>query len=95
MKYRGLITDEQPEVVQMPLPQWQYGEIRDGRKIIDPILHFGCFVLGYKNDEIVDFVADVVKHNRPELGERVMPKTNTARLNHISFEFAERVYRTL
>ena len=92
MKYRGLITDEQPEVVQMPLPQWQYGEIRDGRKIIDPILHFGCFVLGYKNDEIVDFVADVVKHNRPELGERVMPKTNTVRLNHISFDFAERIY---
>jgi hypothetical protein len=44
----------------LPLPRWQYGEIRDGMKLIDPWMHYGCFMLGYQNDEIVDFVADVV-----------------------------------
>ncbi len=42
MKYRGLIPNEQQEEIYLPLPQWQYGEIRDGRKIVDPILHYGA-----------------------------------------------------
>jgi adenosylmethionine-8-amino-7-oxononanoate aminotransferase len=92
MKYRGLIPNEQQEEIYLPLPQWQYGEIRDGRKIVDPILHYGCFVLGYQNEEILDFVADTVKNNRPEIAEPMMPKTNDLRLNHISFEFADRIY---
>ncbi len=92
MKYRGLIPNEQQEEIYLPLPQWQYGEIRDGRKIVDPILHYGCFVLGYHNEEILDFVADTVKNNRPEIAEIYMPKTQNVRLNHISFEFAERLY---
>jgi adenosylmethionine-8-amino-7-oxononanoate aminotransferase len=92
MKYRGLIPNEQQEEIYLPLPQWQYGEIRDGRKIVDPILHYGCFVLGYHNEEILDFVADTVKNNRPEIAEPMMPKTNDLRLNHISFEFADRIY---
>jgi adenosylmethionine-8-amino-7-oxononanoate aminotransferase len=92
MKYRGLIPNEQQEEIYLPLPQWQYGEIRDGRKIVDPILHYGCFVLGYHNEEILDFVADTVKNNRPEIAEPMMPKTNDLRLNHISFEFVDRIY---
>jgi adenosylmethionine-8-amino-7-oxononanoate aminotransferase len=92
MKYQGLIPNEQQEEIYLPLPQWQYGEIRDGRKIVDPILHYGCFVLGYHNEEILDFVADTVKNNRPEIAEPMMPKTNDLRLNHISFEFADRIY---
>jgi putrescine aminotransferase len=91
MKYNGLIPNTQHEV-STPLPRWQYGEIRDGIKIVDPMLHFGCFVLGYENEEIVDFVTDVVKNNKPELGEPMMPKTYDVRLNHISFDFADRIY---
>lgn len=91
MKYNGLIPNIQHDVTT-PLPRWQYGEIRDGMKLVDPLLHFGCFVLGYENEEIVDFVADVVKNNKPELGEPLMPKTYDVRLNHISFDFADRIY---
>ena len=92
MKYKGLIPNEQKETVHPPLPRWQYGEIRDGMKIVDPILHYGCFVLGYENEEIVDFVADTIKNNRPEIAEIMMPKTNDVRLNHISFDFVERIH---
>lgn len=92
MKYRGLVTDFQPEEIELALPKWQYGEIRNGRKIVDPILHFSCFTLGYENEEIIDFVSDVVKSNKPEIAERGMPLTDVVRLNHISFDFAERIF---
>lgn len=92
MHYRGLIPSWQRSEIHPPCPRWQYGEIRDGIKFIDPILHYGCFVLGYQNDEIVDFVADTVKHTRPEIAEMPMPKTHVVRLNHISFDFASRIH---
>lgn len=92
MNYKGLIPQEQPDEVHHPLPYWQYGEIRNGRKVIDPMLQFGCFVLGYQQDEIVDFVSDTVKNNRPEIGELTLPMSTEARLNHISFDFADKVY---
>jgi putrescine---pyruvate transaminase len=93
MKYKGLIPNEQRETVYPPLPRWQYGEIRDGRKIVDPILHYGCFVLGYENNEIVDFVADTIKNNRPEIAEIMMPRTSDVRLNHISLDFVDRIHK--
>lgn len=91
MKYNGLVPDRQPEKIYSPLPRWQYGEIRDGRKIIDPILQYGCYVLGYENEEIIDFVTDTIKSNRPEIGEIYMPKSDDVRLNHISFDFSNKI----
>ena len=82
----------QRPVIEASLPHWQYGEIYHGRKIVDPMLHFGCFVLGYENEEIVNFVADVIKNNRPEIAEPVMPRGDHVRLNHVSFEFADKIY---
>jgi adenosylmethionine-8-amino-7-oxononanoate aminotransferase len=92
MKYNGLIPSVQQETVFPPLPHWQYGEIRDGRKIIDPILQYGCYVLGYNNEEILDFVASTLKTNKPEIGETFMPISQGVRLNHISFEFADKIH---
>jgi adenosylmethionine-8-amino-7-oxononanoate aminotransferase len=92
MKYRGLTPDRQHEEILLPLPRWQYGEIRDGRKVIDPILQYGCYVLGYQNDEIIDFVADTLKANKPEIGESHMPNTKSARLNHLSFELSNKMH---
>ncbi len=93
MKYQGLIPNIQQQKVELPLPRWKYGDVRNGMKMIDPILHYGCFVLGYENEEIIDFVTDVVKHNKPEIAEPFMPRTYDIRLNHISFEFSERIYK--
>ena len=56
MKFKGLIPEHQVQDILLPLPRWNYGEIREGRKVIDPLMHFGAFVLGYQKDEIVDFV---------------------------------------
>ena len=92
MKYKGLIPHIQQDEIYPPLPQWQYGEIRDGKKVIDAILQYGCYVLGYNNEEIIDFVSDTVKSNRPEIGELYMPRSSEGRLNHISFDFSNRIY---
>jgi len=92
MKYKGLITGVQPPIVKPQLPRWQYGEILYGKKIIDSYLQFGCFMLGYENDEIVDFVADTIKNNKPEIAESLNPKFPSIRLNHISFDFADRLH---
>jgi len=92
MKYNGLVTDVQQDEMHSPLPQWQYGEIRNGRKVIDAILQYGCYVLGYNNEEIIDFVSDTVKNNRPEIGELYMPRSSEGRLNHISFDFSNRIH---
>lgn len=89
MKYKGLIPNRQQSIFSS-LPHWQYGEIRNGKKIIDPILHYGCFVLGYYNEEIVDYVSSVVKSNKPEIAETII-ETDDLRLNHISFDFADRI----
>ena len=93
MKYNGLLPEVQPDndEVELPLPYWNFGEIRDGRKVVDPILQFGCYVLGWHNQEIIDYVYDTMKHNKPEIGEHYMPKNNTLRLNHISIQLADRV----
>lgn len=91
MIYPGLVPDSQPNELYYPLPSWQYGEIRDNRKVIDPILQYGCYVLGYQNEEIIDFVSDTLKKNKPEIGEEYMPDTDKLRLNHISFDFANKI----
>lgn len=92
MKYKGLLPERQVPNILLPLPRWNYGEIRGDRKVVDPLMHFASFSLGYEKYEIVDYVSDVLKNNRPELGENLMPRTDDVRLNHISFEFADRIY---
>ena len=92
MKLKGLVPDNQPTNVYLPHERWQYGEIREGRKIIDPILQYGCYVLGYENEEILDFVCKIIKNNKPEIGENFMPKTNKIVLNKISVDFSNKIY---
>lgn len=91
MKYRGLVPDRQQEEIHAPLPRWKYGEIRDNRKVIDPILQYGCYVLGFENEEIIDFVSETLKTNKPEIGELYMPHNEIIRLNHISFDYSDRI----
>ena len=52
-------------------PHWQYGYIKDGKKIIDPLLHYGCFVLGFQRDDILDYVFNNIKI-KPEIGKLIL-----------------------
>ena len=52
---KGLIPGIQ-QLTNVAKPHWQYGYIKDGKKIIDPLLHYGCFVfcLLYTSDAADD-----------------------------------------
>ena len=89
MKYNGLIPEYQ-KTVETELPYWDYGSIENGNKTIDPILHYGCFTLGYNNSRIVDKVADTVKNLKPEIAETLVPN-EALRLNHVSFQLQDRL----
>lgn len=89
MKYNGLITEYQKSV-GTELPYWDYGVVEDGTKKIDPILHYGCFTLGYNQPSIVDKVADTVKNLKPEIAETLVPN-ETLRLNHVSFQLQDKL----
>ena len=89
MKYNGLITEYQKSV-GTELPYWDYGVVENGTKKIDPILHYGCFTLGYNQPSIVDKVSDTVKSLKPEIAETLVPN-ETLRLNHVSFQLQDRL----
>ena len=59
-KYPGLIPGPQT-LIGFQKPYWQYGNIINGQKQIDPVLHFGCFVLGFNRWDIVDYVSNNMK----------------------------------
>jgi adenosylmethionine-8-amino-7-oxononanoate aminotransferase len=90
MKYQGIIPSRQQQI-NPALPFWQYGTIDQGRKIVDPHLHTGCFVVGYQNQEILDYVMQIMQSNRPEIAESYI-RDESLYLNHVSFEFAARLH---
>lgn len=90
MNYKGLIPEVQ-KPVQPALPHWRYGTIEDGVKKIDPLLHFGCFTLGFDYKPIVDKVCDVMKNIKPEIAEVV--GYGDLRLNPVSYELQDKLYR--
>ena len=88
-KYNGLIPDAQQPIVSAT-SSWQYGTVEDGVKVIDPLLHYGCFVLGFDRTDIVDYVCEHIKV-KPEIAESII-KNENLRLNDASFELADKLY---
>jgi len=90
MNYKGLIPAEQVDV-ELATPHWKYGTIENGIKVIDPLLHYGCFTLGYDCKEIIDYACNQVKIQKPEVAE-AMISDEKIRLNHISFKLQDKLY---
>jgi adenosylmethionine-8-amino-7-oxononanoate aminotransferase len=90
MNYEGLIPEVQ-KPVEMALPHWRYGTIQDGVRKIDPLLHYGCFTLGFEQPKLVEKVCDVVKNIKPEIAEVV--GYGDLRLNQVAFQLQEEVYK--
>ena len=89
-KYNGLISEFQ-KPVHVELPYWQYGTIVDGVKKVDPMLHFGCFSLGYTQPALVKRVYDVVNNIKPEMAETLVPR-EPLYLNQVVFELQDKLY---
>jgi len=91
MELKGLIPGGQKET-KLALPYWEYGTIENNKKKIDPLLHFGCFVLGFNRQDIIDDVCEQLKKIKPEIAEFSNPIENTLRLNHVSYKLADKIY---
>tara|TARA_B110000211_G_scaffold233694_1_gene300645 strand:+ start:1800 stop:2897 length:1098 start_codon:yes stop_codon:yes gene_type:complete len=89
-KFPGLIPGRQ-DIVGFENPSWQYGNIVDGVKQIDPLLHFSCFVLGFERFDIIDYVCDQMKM-KPEVAESFIMEDSNLRLNDVSWQLAEQLY---
>lgn len=92
MKLKGLVPDTQPEEIFPAQPHWDYGTVVDGKKQVDPLLHYGCFTLGYNRHDIVDYVCEQHKQIKPEIAELAFMHDRKPRLNEASFALAEKIY---
>lgn len=90
MELKGLIPGEQKNT-EPALPHWKYGTINDNKKIVDPLLHYGCFVLGFNTQDIIQDVCDSLKNVKPEIAESFV-SNETLRLNQPSYQLADRLY---
>ena len=91
--YPGLIPGPQ-SLIWHESPYWQYGNFVNGRKYIDPVLHLGCFVLGFERWDIIDYVNENMKR-KPEVAENfitVDKQYNFLRLNDVAWQLAEQLY---
>lgn len=86
---QGLIPGVQRST-NVALPHWQYGYIKHGNKIIDPLLHYGCFTLGFDRHDILDFVHDRIKV-KPEIAESIV-KNETLYLNEPSYALSDSLF---
>ena len=86
---KGLIPGVQ-RLTNVAKPHWQYGYIDDGKKIIDPLLHYGCFTLGFDRHDILDYVYDNIKV-KPEIAESIVQNENLY-LNEPSYELSDKLF---
>jgi adenosylmethionine-8-amino-7-oxononanoate aminotransferase len=92
--YRGLIIGHQQKVHQEP-NYWKYGiTTPQGKKIVDLLLHTGCYTLGYTdNDVFLDNVTAKLKTTKPEMAENFCVPGSSLKINHASYELAEKLYQ--
>lgn len=89
MTYGGLIPDVQ-KPVSYEGHSWKYGTVDNGKKVIDPLLSWGCFTLGFYNQEILDYVYSQMLYTKPEIAETIFNE-EPIRLNNITFRLQEKV----
>lgn len=90
MTFKGLIPGRQQPTHQ-ELAHWKFGVIKNNCKIVDPLLHYGCFVLGFQRDDIVDYVCSEIKNKKPEIAESVLDYEKL-RLNDATYQLSSTLY---
>ena len=86
---KGLIPGVQ-RLTNVAKPHWQYGIINHDKKIIDPLLHYGCFTLGFDRHDILDHVYDNIRV-KPEIAESIV-KNEDLYLNEPSYRLSDTLF---
>jgi adenosylmethionine-8-amino-7-oxononanoate aminotransferase len=90
MTLKGLIPGRQ-QSTHKEAAHWQFGVIENNCKTVDPLLHYGCFVLGFQRDDIVDYVCNEMKNKKPEIAESVL-EYEKLRLNDATYQLSSTLY---
>jgi putrescine---pyruvate transaminase len=91
-KFNGLIPNHQ-RGVHVAHTRWEFGYIIDGQKIIDPYLGLGQFNLGFKRQDIIDYVCKNLSNNIFESAEDLNNQIDTnIYLHDISFKLNNDLY---
>ena len=91
MKYQGLLSGEQQTILKA-FPKWEFGTIENKQKIIDPVLGLGCFMLGFKRHDLIDWVNEKLKQDVFESGGSPLNQTSARRLHESAFELSNKLY---
>jgi adenosylmethionine-8-amino-7-oxononanoate aminotransferase len=92
LMFKGLIPGEQ-RLIQKAFPKWEYGTVENNKKVIDFTLGLGCFMLGFKRHDIIDWVNDRLKQDVFESGESLLNQSNTHTLYDSVFELSDKLYQ--
>ena len=87
---KGLIPGKQ-KPTSLPNNHWQFGIIEDGVKKIDPLLHYGCFTLGFDRNDIIQHVCNSITGVKPEIAESPL-HTEDLKLNHCSYKLSNKLF---
>ena len=96
MRFDGLIPGYQVDVNvnekdAYKALYWDFGRIVDGKKQLDPHLHYGCFLLGYQQFDFVKEVhREMLLYDKPEVGENFLSDEELF-LNKRSFSLASKI----
>ena len=91
MKYKGLILGQQKDV-HIDTEHWKFGTIRNGVKVIDTLLHYSAFSLGYDDHGIIDKVCERLKTFKPEVADGLFLSFEPT-LNTPHIELADRLHK--
>jgi adenosylmethionine-8-amino-7-oxononanoate aminotransferase len=87
---KGLIPGQQ-KPTHLSKDHWQFGTVMNGIKKIDPLLHYGCFTLGFDRIDIIQHVCDSIKNIKPEIAESTVHEEDL-KLNHASYELSNKLF---
>ena len=68
MEYKGLMLGQQGDV-GVDTEHWKFGTIKDGVKLIDNLLYYSAFSIGYDDHGIIDKVCTRMKGFKHEMGD--------------------------
>jgi len=87
---KGLIPGQQ-KPTHLSKNYWQFGTVENGIKKVDPLLHYGCFTLGFDRTDIIEHVCDSIKNVKPEIAESSIHGEDL-KLNHASYELSDKLF---
>lgn len=91
--FKGLICDRQKESLFVADKFWKWGRIENGEKLIDPLLFWGCSILGYDRNDIIDYVFQNIKTYKNECASELSLKSDKRYLNDFSFDLTNKLYK--